>query len=196
MQHRSDWLFRQIDNIDNNMANLLPQDKKNKIRKEYKIRVATISLFMFEGVLIIAMVLLASLYILLNSRLSSFDQAYATNTGEEEDIARLERSINEIRTKLGLLQYNDSSLKIPYGVFKSVIDIKPENISLTKMAYLNNNQVTVSGFARYRKNLQDFVVAIGEHELFLPVEYPFSNITQKQDIDFSLTINMTTEDEK
>ena len=64
------------------------------------------------------------------------------------------------------------------------------------MAYLNNNQVTVSGFARYRKNLQDFVVAIGEHELFLPVEYPFSNITQKQDIDFSLTINMTTEDEK
>ena len=192
MQHQLDLLFHQIDN----MANLLPQDKKNKIRREYRVRVLTASLFMFGGVLIIATVLLASLYILLSSRLSGLDQIHAANTGKEEDMAKLERSINETRTKLELLQHNSSSLKIPYDVFKSVIDIKPENISLTKLTYSNNNQVTVSGFALYRKNLQNFVATIGNHELFLPVEYPFLNITQKQDIDFSLTINITTDDEK
>ena len=192
MQHQLDLLFHQIDN----MANLLPQDKKNKIRREYRVRVLTASLFMFGGVLIIATVLLASLYILLSSRLSGLDQIHAANTGKEEDMAKLERSINETRTKLELLQHNSSSLKIPYDVFKSVIDIKPENIFLTKLTYSNNNQVTVSGFALYRKNLQNFVATIGNHGLFLPVEYPFSNITQKQDIDFSLTINITTDDEK
>lgn len=178
------------------MANLLPQDKKDKIRKEYKTRVFTIFSFIFGGVLIIATVLLASLYILLSSRLSDLNQMYAAAAGKEEEIVRLEGAINETRAKLELLQHSGSSLKIPYGVFKTVIDIKPESISLTKMAYSNNNQVTVSGFAPYRKDLQDFVVVIGNHELFLPVEYPFSNITQKQDIDFSLTINITTDDEK
>ena len=192
MQHQSGWLFHQIDN----MANLLPQDKKNKIRKEYRVRVFTVSLFMFEGILIIATVLLASLYILLGSRLSGLDQIYAAAAGKEEEIVRLEGAINETRAKLELLQHSGSSLKIPYGVFKTVIDIKPESISLTKMAYSNGNQITISGFAPHRKNLQDFVVVIGKHELFLPVEYPFSNITQKQDIDFSLIINMTTDDEK
>ncbi len=178
------------------MANLLPQDKKNKIRKEYRTRVFTASLFMFEGVLIITTVLLASLYILLGSRLSSLDQTHAAAAGKEEDIVKLEESINDTRAKLELLRHNSLSPKVPYGVFKTVIDIKPENISLTKMTYSNDNQITISGFAPYRKNLQDLVIVIGDHELFLPVEYPFSNITQKQDIDFSLTINMTIDDEK
>lgn len=193
MQRQSGSLFLQI----NNMANLLPQNKKKEISQEHNVRFLT-ALFSVSGaVLIIATVLLASLYVLLDSRLAGLDQTYKIIAAKDEDTSKLEDSIKDILAKLELLEKNSSQTKIPYGIFKSVIDIKPNGVSLTKMSYsAKENQISVSGVAAYRKDLQDFIEAIENHESFLPVEYPFSNITQKEDIDFSLIINMKTGDEK
>lgn len=177
------------------MANLLPQDKKKEIRKEYNLRVLIVSLFLLWIVLAIASTLLFSLHILLNSRLSELDQMHAVVVEESEDAIELKRLIDSTQTKLELLQHDNLPPKIPYGIFKTVFDIKPENVYLTKIAYLDD-QITVDGFASHRNDLQDFVFAIGKHEMFLPVEYPFSNITQKEDIDFSLSISLVKNDEK
>lgn len=177
------------------MANLLPQNKKKEIRKKYRSRVMVVSLTVSGIMFSIALVLLFSLYILLSSRFSGLDQMYTVAVSENEDVAKLEEYMNNTSAKLKLLQHDDSSLKIPYGIFRSVVDIKPEEISLTEIAY-SNAQICVTGFAPYRHNLQNFVVAIDESKLFLPVDYPFSNITQKEDIDFSLSINLTKDDEK
>lgn len=177
------------------MANLLPQYKKTEVRKEYRTRVLILSLFMSGGILLIATVLLGSLHILLGSRLSELDKMNQIILEKKEDVTKLEKSIEDIRVKLELLQYDTYAMRLPYGLFRAVVDIKPEYVSLTKIAYLNNNQITISGVASQRKDLEDFVIAIGEHELFLPIEYPFSNITKKQDINFSLTLNLKTDDE-
>jgi len=181
------------------MANLLPQNKKKEISQENNVRFFT-ALFSVSGIiLIIATILFASLYILLDSRLAGLDQTYnkVVVAEKDEDTSKLEESIKDILAKLELLENNSSPVKIPYGVFKSIIDIKPKGVSLIKMSYSSKeNQISVSGVAAYRKDLQDFIDAIENHELFLPVEYPFSNITQKENIEFSLTINMKTGNEK
>jgi hypothetical protein len=178
------------------MANLLPQDKKKEIRKEYRTRFYTVLLCFSGGVLIVAAILLFSLYVLMNGRLSGLNQKYEAYSEKGEDTVKIEESIKNINTKLELLQNNNLQSKIPYGVLKEVIDIKPGNIFLTKIAYSDNKQVIVGGVASYRKDLQDFIVAIEKDKMFLPVEYPFSNITQKEDIEFSLVINMKTDNEK
>jgi len=179
------------------MANLLPQNKKKEISQEHNMRFLTALFFVSGIVLIILTVLMASLYFLLNSRLSGLEQVYKVVVEKDEDTSELEASIEDTLARLELLENNYSQVKIPYGVFKSIIDIKPDGISLTKMSYNpKESQVSISGIASYRKDLQDFIDAIEKHELFMPVEYPFSNITQKEDIEFSLDINMETEDEK
>ena len=177
------------------MANLLPQNKKKEIRKEYCLRVATFLLFMLNAVFVMIIVLLLSLNILLSSRLLSFNQTFIAISEEKEDLEELKQIMSSTQAKLKLLRQDDLSPKIPYGIFKTVFDIKPDNIFLTEIAY-SNNQIIVGGLALHREDLQKFVVAIGEYEQFLPVDYPFSNITKKDDIDFSLTINIAADDEK
>ena len=100
------------------MANLLPQDKKKEIRKEYRTRVLIVSLFVSGAVFIIVTVLLSSLYILLDSRLSGLNQTHKVSVEKEEDLVKLEKSISETRAKLELLKHDNSSIKIPYGIFK------------------------------------------------------------------------------
>ena len=177
------------------MANLLPQNKKKEIRKKYRLRVIVVSLFMSGMVLVSAFILLCSLYTVLCSRFSGLDQMHAASVVEKEDTAKLEEHMNNTSAKLKLLQHDDLSLKIPYGIFRSVIDIKSKEISLTEISY-SNDQINVTGFAPLRNDLQDFIIAIGKHDLFLQVDYPFSNITQKEDIDFSLNISLAKDDEK
>ncbi len=177
------------------MANLLPQDKKKEVRKEYRLRVFTFLLFMFGGVFVIMIILLFSLHILLNNRLSNLNQIITITSEEGENLEKLKQAKDDTLARLKLLRSENPSLRVSYGIFKTVFDIKPKNIFLTKIAY-SNDQIIVGGLALCREDLQKFVVGIGKHEQFLPVDYPFSNITKKDNIDFSLTINMTTHDEK
>ncbi|MCK5590865.1 MAG: PilN domain-containing protein [Candidatus Pacebacteria bacterium] len=177
------------------MANLLPQYKKKEVRKEYRTRALILSLSVSGVILLIVTTLLASLYILLNSRLSDLNEINQVGLEKQEDVVKLEETIADIRVKLELLQENTQIVKLPYVMFRAVVDIKPEHVSLTRIEYPNNDQVNISGVASQRKDLEDFVLAIEEHELFLPVEYPFSNITEKQDINFSLVLKLKKEDE-
>ena len=174
------------------MANLLPQYKKKEVRKEYKERAIILFLLMSGGIFLTLTILLGSLYILLGSRMSELERLKQADIIKQEEVVKLKESISDIRVKLELLQKDVQTVKLPYGLFRAVVDIKPEYVSLERITYSNNNQIVIGGVASRRKDLEDFVIAIGEHELFLPIEYPFSNITQKEDIAFSLNITLKT----
>ncbi|MBU0723234.1 PilN domain-containing protein [Patescibacteria group bacterium] len=171
------------------MTNLLPQNKKKEIYKEYTSRVFVVLLSMLGALLLFLTILLAFVYILLGNRLIELSRNHSTVLGNNDTTTTVETSLKNTWTKLKLLKHEKDSPQIAYGIFKAIIEITPKEVLLTRIAY-TDGQLMVNGNALYRKNLQDFIIAISAHEIFLPVNYPFSNITQKENISFSLKIKL------
>ena len=177
------------------MTNLLPQNKKKEIYKEYTTRVFIVLLSMLGALLVFLTVLLAFTFILLGDRLAELSRNHSTVLENSGITTTVETTLKNTQTKLKLLKHKENLPQITYGIFKSIIEIVPKEVALTRIAY-TDGQLMVNGNALYRKNLQDFIIAISAHEMFLPVNYPFSNITQKEDIVFSLNIKLKNYDKK
>jgi len=177
------------------MANLLPQNQKQELQKCYTIRVFTVFLFIIGVALLLIMILLFSVRILFDRRLVELNHNYNTMLEDNKSATSLGSLITDTQIKLKLLKREEIPLQIIGGIFKPIIAMAPKDIFFTQLSCVNN-QVVVNGVARFRKNLQDFIIAIESHKMFLPISYPFANITQKENILFSLTIKLKDYDEQ
>ncbi|MCK5095767.1 MAG: hypothetical protein KAR24_00220 [Candidatus Pacebacteria bacterium] len=175
------------------MANLLPQNTKKKVYREYTLRAMIIALIAVASVGVVASVLLVPTYVLLDSKLEGLNIAYRSDTDEQKDTDEdYKTSISRIEARLAVVQQDTDTKKIPYEIMARLFEIKPDTITLSKISYARaSNKLMVKGSADTRKELDRFIKRIGQEDMFVPLEsYPYENLSVKKDVPFDFSIQL------
>lgn len=176
------------------MRNLLSQEDKKILRREYKLRVATIAaIFMFFTVLAGIGELLPS-YFILKSRESAAKERVDII---KESVAKRKKDVSsavlfETKEKLELLAFdeNNVSLKI---IFETIINKKPSGVHINGIFYdkdqsVKENKILIKGEADNRESLLEFKKLLGTESKFTSVFLPISNLASDRNIKFSIKV--------
>lgn len=178
------------------MVNLLTVFEKKRILKEYKIRLSIVSLFAVASLVVAALVFLIPSYVLsyikyneVSTRLEA-EKSRASNTPDGEDPVKITKEVNR---KLKILKSESSTLPNPYFITTTIIEHKPEGVSINAIQYDKNKQegkIAISGVSSNRDTLLVFLRALEKQKDFTKVELPISSFAKGEDINFSMRITI------
>lgn len=186
MQHRLVLLSHQIDN----MANLLPQEIKKDLRKEYIRRFIIVSFISVSCVLLVSIISLSPTYIVLNAKKDAINEYKNSLIVKEKDDTT--PMMSEMKEDVETLKKDTFSINIPYNIFTTFFNIKTEDITVTRISFLQkDNKLQIKGTAANRYSLKDFIDSIGEEEMFFPIEnFPYSGFSEPTDLPFDFSIGL------
>lgn len=179
------------------MANLITENQKKIIKSEYYFRLSGLVLFVFSllGVFILIYITLYYFYISKNDDLvgeqikTAIDIENRENVGENF-LGIISRTLDEQKV---VDFYQENSLKIS-SILKIVVDQKGQDISLRRLVIDSKNKASqrlvISGLAKNRQNLVDFVEKLKVVEIFTSVESPISGLAKDSDINFTVNVNV------
>jgi hypothetical protein len=175
------------------MSNLLPNEEKKIIRREYALRRIAVIFSLILFVIVLFLVLLIPTFLVSNSKFEEISKKAGLINGmtsETSDQNNLNLKMDEIKEKVGILNPNQTT-----GVnkiFSAIIDIKNkiENIKIIGLSYENKDggkiAIAVNGISSDRESLKTFEKQVKDNNLFSNVDLPISNFTKSKDIDFSM----------
>lgn len=180
------------------MPNLLTEEKKKDIFREFILRLVIVFLtFLFASFCLLIILIIPS-YVL--------SQVKGTGVANEVKIFKETIEFRESNTPLILLGNEKIKLAALQSVEEidfsalvvSVIQKKPIGIKLEKFFYekiviegdssKNKIKFVVNGVAEERAILIDFINRLKQEENFISVNFPVSNLLKGDSIDFSIEI--------
>ena len=174
------------------MLNLLPQEEKKHLRREYMERLGVIILGGVFITLFIGIALLLPSFFLSKAREEVLmEQAAITRdsvTLQEKET--LEETLRAASQKLTILAREEGEVPLRL-VFETILNHKTEGIALTELFYAESEDVvtlSASGVAERRSDLLKFSGALREDPLFTNIQLPVSNLAEDRDISFTITI--------
>lgn len=174
------------------MANLIPPEARQRIKRDYIFRLATVWSMMLGVVLVIIAVLLVPSYFLVSLQLSAYtndNQAKIDDLNNFKEIETTVRTTNAISSLL-----NEPIQPIANTELLQTLWSVAENITLVSVK-LQWNGMTVSdialeGIASDRSSLLAFRDALEAEAYFTKAELPISNLAQDENIYFSITLTV------
>lgn len=173
------------------MRNLLSQQDKKKVIKEYKFRIITTSLVFVFFAMLIASVLLLPSYIISNYR-EGITRVQANIIQKSIEVREKNVSniiLNDVKTKLKLLTVEEGSTPLA-EVFEEIINQKTRGVSIGGFFYRKttdgNGEILVTGIAVSRESLLQFRRNLENKNIFTSVILPVSNLASDTDIEFSI----------
>ena len=177
------------------MMNLLPQDEKKKITREYHARLIVAALTLFGSAISAGIIMLIPSYTSLLLEEGSIALILGTPILEEQARAydELSSELDMANKKLAILKKGADDIDIFENVI-TPITARRGSISILGITYEKNINgakiVRVSGVAKDREVLRGFAKALEEEPYFERVEIPVSNFVKDRDIEFSLEIGV------
>lgn len=176
------------------MINVLPENEKVLLRKEYRIRLVTVVLFIVSILLVGGLLLLTPFYILaqdkitaLEIRLKQYNQSRSDSSTDD-----LTKIISEINQNLELLNSEPPKTGIVENVLNPILSARPVNIKISRIFYSiktdGKRMVELNGVAVDRTALRNFEDSLKKNPNIESTKLPVSNFTKKSDIDFSINI--------
>lgn len=177
------------------MFNLLPDNLRKIIVKEYSLRRAIVILFFIIFIQISFMVFLMPTWLIstykeedvvlrgadMNGRLSNLNIASTT-----DDIKSLNNKVSVIQTYLDYPGFNK------YLTF--ILSKQTKSILIKNIAYSNADSksvtISVDGTAATREVLRNFVKSLQTSESFKSVDIPISNYAKEKDLVFTIKITV------
>ncbi len=180
------------------MFNVLPENIKQKIKSEYKLRRATV---VFSLILALE---ISSLVLLFPSWLVSFykekdalaEQSAIISSSLAMSTQGVASKITETNTTLYTI---DGLLSYPrlYPIVSTVISKKNSGIHLTQFSFTPTSataaSITLSGIASDRQTLVSFGKSLSDSGYFDTVDLPVSNLAADTNIDFSINLAISHE---
>lgn len=177
------------------MLNLLPQQQKILLQKEYFRRRMIVLLGSIALALVISLVLLSPLYFLTRSRaeetkreLESAKRALDAELPPKEIMAELQTAVHNAEALKPLTK----SLSV-YELVK-IFEARPKTIRIEGISFLEQAEgrptITVNGRAENRDSLTAFGRVLESRVEFATVNLPVSNFVKEKDINFSMTITL------
>lgn len=183
------------------MANLLPIEEKNKIKKEYRMRLAVVAMFLLSGLIVVSIVLLAPSYILSSVKYKSAttrleaEKKKISDSADGLDPIKIAKKVN---ANLKILGQESSMMPLSYDVFTTVVGHKPESVKIKSIFYdreKDAGRVSVVGVSKDRKTLLLFLQSLESEKMFNSVELPISSFVEGEDIEFTIRITIEVENE-
>jgi Tfp pilus assembly protein PilN len=177
------------------MINVLPENEKAKLGKEYMLRLAIVCLLIVTFLSLFASTLLLPTYIVSSSRETSLEgQLEALNKSNPgASLNDLNIFIDKINSTLALFDTKSTDYNFLEDVLSPVLKARPSTTTISQMLFSNRGgdngaKLELHGVAENRAALQSFKTALEKTNKFNRVDVPISNFVKKTDIDFSIIV--------
>ncbi|MFA5095484.1 MAG: hypothetical protein WC447_02400 [Candidatus Paceibacterota bacterium] len=177
------------------MINLIPNEDKKKMSRDFYLRLASIIFIMLGISFLIASVAILPSYFLSSVEENTVNARLELQTSNP--VTPLDQStlavVNDLKNKLDLIE-NTQKNKLIFSqkVINEIILKKMPNIKITRIAYQNNSQtgkkIDIGGIAPNREILLLFRQTLEDDIAFSKVDLPISNFIQGSNIKFSLSL--------
>jgi hypothetical protein len=177
------------------MINLLSSEQKKLLRSDYRQRVLVVSGFLFSFLLLIAIGILATLYLSVDTNYKQTKDALAKEQAKNIIMAanKLEKEIKSFSQKLSLLTKSSTSTPVT-EVIKSVLNRKVSGVALDDIQYDKSSDnlavLKISGVAQTRSQLLAFVEVLRSDPNFKKVDSPVSNLIKERQAEFTLNLEI------
>lgn len=171
------------------MANLLPKEKRFEILNLYRVRLATVSLWLFFALVLGGLIMLIPAFTGVFSGLKDVDTESAILQAEGKDISsENNREIIMTRERLKLLSSEkESSLRASYQLERILVNLTP-GISLRAFIVSGKDYVELRGQSRTREDLLRFVGALRGDRFVERVDSPVSNLVIEENAIFVIKV--------
>jgi hypothetical protein len=174
------------------MINLLPDNEKANVAREYKLRRLAVFLICLIIIGVLTVIFLAPSYVL--SIYKGRTMVVKVNQPSLDDIARqknFQNQINSAKVYLGILTPSPDKM-YPSDIIELLINDKTNANSITNINYTrpdaNTILVQVSGISASRQSLSSYTEALAKKPGIIKVDVPVANFIQDTNIAFSFTI--------
>ena len=178
--------------------NLLPFEAREALHKEYRLRfVALLTLFITAAAWIAVIVAVPAMITTFNDyRLAQVQAGGATTYELNNEEKVLAGSFQEFVETLGVIDPDvRTPLPLAADVMRAVIEEQTNAISVHSFTLAASSEAErrflLSGVALDRESLVSFSRQLSDLGLFSSVELPISNLSKREDIEFSITAVIT-----
>lgn len=176
------------------MMNLLPKNEKEVVRNEYRARVVVVVLFGLFFTLLLASFLLIPSYIIASLTKNEIEtqKQQLESQQEENDTASMRGVIKKTNNRISVLGGETKSVSVTKEIVTPLVTER-QSVRITRIQHretADGESVQVSGTARDRNVLLEFVERLKQYPQFEDVHVPVSNFVSRADIEFSLEIRM------
>jgi len=179
------------------MVNLLPDEKKEILKKEYHLRVFLAGSYFAVISLAILVVILGSYFFLVRQEIGKLEEG-AGSKNASTTLAGDMVLVKEINQKLLLLNTRFESM-LPTELARVFISYKNDNIKITRIEYQNKENVgyaTVKGIARTRESVITLLEDLKQNQSFMNVDLPISDLSKSKDVPFTISLSIKKDEEK
>lgn len=177
------------------MINLIPNEEKKKMEKDFYLRLFTIFFVMLSVSIFVASIAILPAYFLFSTEEDLINKKLALQNNEfistpDQDTLVI---IEDLKIKLSLVenaQKNENTFS--EKVINEIILKKISGIKITEISFQNDPQtgkkINVSGRASSREVLLSFRRALEDNIAFSKVDLPISNFVKGSNIKFYLSL--------
>jgi len=173
------------------MFNLLPEEQKKIIYKEYRQRLLIpISFFLGICGMVVFFVLSPSLFVVNLKHASLVEKQTKLESENPEllNIKELESEIEKQKAKIDVI--NSSKGTEPVEIIEKILASITSKISIDSISLEvkeSNVRVSLQGHSSDRESLLNFSRKIEQEKIFSEVNLPVSDLAKESDIDFSMS---------
>jgi Tfp pilus assembly protein PilN len=174
--------------------NIIPNERKKEIASSNRLRRVLEWEFGFSLILTIFLLLLLSMYYLLNFNLAAQKSEIVSGKGKEE-FDKIAKFNDDFKTANKQITMDESIQKDQLywsNLFIKLNDAVPDSVSVTKMA-TKNYQVLMAGTARTRDDLIGMRENFSREGCFTNINLPLSNLISKDNVDFQIQFDIKEE---
>jgi Tfp pilus assembly protein PilN len=174
------------------MINLLPQNEKKNIDREYHLRRIALVLMAAIALVGIAIVLMVPMYLTSFYKSRSIDATTASAIAKDKsDEQNYKQQIDQAKLLLKVLKPQASGM-LPSNIVSLLVVNKTNDIKVNSISYSQNSPsgatVIVRGAAKTREALSAFTSALGRDKAITKVDIPVSNFAKDTNIPYVFTI--------
>jgi type IV pilus assembly protein PilM len=178
------------------VINVLPDGEKKLLRKEYWMRLGTmtLSLIALAGVMATLLALPSYFFSISKLNLSTSRLEAFNNANPEIATNDLDTAIADTNAKLVLLSSKKTSREVSNTLEQDLFANKPKGITLSQILYKESTPDTkvleLHGKAINRSTLRDYKSQLDANPDFKKVDLPISDYLEPVDINFTISILM------
>ena len=177
------------------MINLIPNEEKKKMSKDFYFRLVTLIFIMFSISLLIASILIVPSYFLSSVDKTSIDTKVQLQENEAVSLSEQDTmaTINDLKSKLGSVEnFKKNQYLFSQKIINEVVLKKISSLRITEIHYQNDpktgRKISISGIALNRDVLLSFKRALEDDVAFSKVDLPISNFVKGSNIKFYLNL--------
>jgi Tfp pilus assembly protein PilN len=167
--------------------NLLPEEKKNKIKRKKGIVAIIKQEVLFLSAILFLIVILFDINFILKLQLDSLEKNYSLEQSQNkyQELKRYEDKFKEINSKTAMLDNIEKDHLYWSKLFYELDKVVPDGILINNISN-NGYRMSLTGTSAKRENLLKFQDNINASQCFSDVNVPLSNLVSKENVNFKI----------